>query len=127
MKVRRGATRAADGYQDQEKSHDRRGHQLLKIGAEAYATIVDESEKYSKRYAEEQAIEKNRLACDSIDLDGIEPGENVRSNLSQGDCFPRAHDEIRQQHDPAREITDHRGKHLCGIRSFPGCVGQAQN
>ena len=65
------------------------------------------------------------MALDAIQLKRVQRGKKICSQLADGHGFPRTHDEIRQQHHPAGEVTDHRRKYLRGVGSLSRRVGQA--
>ena len=124
MEICGSAADGADGDEGDENEEDHGGHGLLEIGAEADAAVVDSGEKQSERDAENEAREKNGLASDAIELEGIERGKNVGGDFSEGDGFPRADDEVGEKHHPAGEVADDGRKNLRGVGGFAGGVGK---
>ena len=108
-----------------ENDEDHGGHGLLEVGAEADAAVVDGGEKQSESDAEEEAGEKDGLAGDAIEHETIERRKNVGGDFSDGDGFPRADDEVGEEHHPAGEVADDGRKNLRGVGGFAGGVGKA--
>src|SRR5216684_1313983 len=65
---------------------------------------------------------RNALPRNAIQLERIQRWKDVGRKLSDGHRFPGAHDEVRQQHHPSGEITDHWRKNLCGVGGLAGSV-----
>ena len=121
-KVRRVAVGGAQGSDHHEEEQHGGGHGFLEIGAQPNATIVEHAEKNGQRGAKQKAREKHGLAGHSIKLDAIQPRNNVGCDLADGHGFPRADDEIRQQHGPAGEIAHAGRKDLSCVGGFAGGV-----
>ena len=124
MKVGRRAASCADRQDHQKTQQHGAGHQLLEICAQTNSAIVQHSKEYRERHTQRQSRQKHRLVSDAVEFLTIQRREDVCRQLSERDRFPGAHDEIRQQHHPAGEITDDRGKHFCGVRRLTGSIGK---
>lgn len=125
MKICRSATEGTDAHEREKNQQDHRGHGFLEIRAETNAAIIDGTEKQSERDAQNEPREKNGLAGDAVNLEGIERRKNVGGNFPESDGFPRANDEVGEKHHPAGEIADDGRKNLGGVGGFAGSVGEA--
>jgi len=109
---------------DGEENENGGGDPALKSGGDANAAIVEKSKKEGERNAQEEAGQKNRLASDVVEFEGIERGKKISGELADGDGFPRANDEVGEKHDPTGEIANERRKNQSGIGGFAGSVGK---
>src|SRR5215813_8847316 len=122
MKIRRRSASRADRNERKKNQKNDARHSLLKIRAEPDAAVVQKSEEQRQRDTKYKPPEKHGLACNAVDLDRIELRKNVRRDFAERDRFPRAHDEIREQHDPSGEIADAPRKNLRRVCGFASCI-----
>src|SRR5437867_8877272 len=125
MKIDGGAANGANAQENhEEKKYDPR-RPILKSGAPADSPVVQHCKKHRKPHAQQQTRKKNGFPRHSVQFVRIQRRKNVRCKFSERHRFPRANDEVRQQHHPASEITHNRWKDLRGVGSFAGGVRKA--
>jgi len=125
LKIPWSAADAADTDERDENKQNHGRHSFLEVGAEADAAVVDGGEKQRESRAQDEAREENRLARDAIQLERIKRRENVAGDFSEGDGFPRAHDEVGEKHHPTSEVAYDGRENLRGVGGFAGSVGKA--
>ena len=118
MKIGGSSPRGADAKQDDKEKEHHCGRPILKTGAQSNAAIIEQREKNGKGHAQQQARQEYRMSRDAVQFERIQRRKDVRREFADGNRFPRAHDEIRQQHHPASEVTHNRRKYLGGVRRF---------
>src|SRR6516162_9023317 len=101
LEVRRGAAPATDGDHHKKHQQDGGGGPVLEGSAGADAPIIQITEKKREQQAEEQARKKDRHAGNAVEFDGVELGKKTGRQFSDRDRFPRADDEVGEEHNPA--------------------------
>ena len=64
------------------------------------------------------------MTGDAIELERVERWKNISRYFSDCHGFPRANNEISEEHHPASEIADDGRKNLRGVGGFSGGVGK---
>ena len=99
--VSRRSAPTTDDYHHQEHQQDGSGGPVLEGSAGADTTIIQITEKKREQQAEEQAWKKDRHAGNAVEFDGLELGKKIGRQFADRDRFPRADDEVGEQHNPA--------------------------
>lgn len=119
----RSVAEAEKGRDDEEDDYGR-CDPSLENGARTDAAIVEEGDDQRERDAQREAHEKDGLTGDAVEFERIQAREKIGCEFADGNSFPRADDEVGEQHDPAGEKADKRRKNLGGVGGFAGSVGE---
>ena len=127
LDICRGAAAHAEAYENNEKSEGTETGPVLKGGAEADAAIVQKRKQPSQRKSDDEVRQENRASRDAVEFHRIETGNDVTGDASDGDGFPRTHDEVGEGHHPAGSKADRARKDRGSVGYFSGGVGHGDD
>src|SRR6266403_408297 len=117
-KIGRSPAHAADAQQNGEKEEHSPRCPILETSTQPNAAVIQHGEKNRKPDAQRQPRKEYGLSGDAVQFEGIQRWKDVRRKLADRHRFPRADDEICEQHHPTGEVAYKRRKHLGGIGCF---------
>src|SRR5262249_59069521 len=103
-KITGGTPAGSECDEDYEQCKGAEGSPVLKAGSKADAAKIKSREQPSQRNAHHQSRQKHRPAANLVQRNRIENGKNVCANAADRNRFPRANDEVCQQHHPPSSV-----------------------
>ena len=112
----------SEAYKQHEQRQRSEGGPVLKRGAQPDSAIVQQREQSGQAQPDQQVRQVNWLACDSVEFHRIQRRKDVACDPADCDGFPRAHDEVGQDHHPAGGKADRLRENSGGVCDFTGRI-----
>ncbi len=117
----------SEAYKQHEQRQRSEGGPVLKRGAQADSAIVQQSQQSGQAQPDEQVRQVNWLACNAVEFYRIQRRKDVAGDPANCDRFPRAHDEVSQDHHPAGGEADRLRKNPGGVCDFAGRIRHSRD
>src|SRR5258706_14984780 len=118
-KIARRSFAEAERNEDDKEGKRSKGSPVLEGRAEPNATVVKRGEQCREAEADDEMWKINWTPGNAIELQRIEPRENVAGDAAYSDRFPRTDDEIGKHHHPSGGQADGAAEWGCGGGGLP--------
>ena len=127
MQVRGGAARESERREYRETGHQSQSRKVLKAAAGADATVIDEADPGGQSKTGHEARNGDHFAGHCVERQLVHRGEDPRQQIADRHSFPRAHDRVREHHQPSRRKAHRPRKHALRVGDFSSGIRDRAN